>query len=870
MKQLSLLLLFLLTALGLRAEEVTAEAAADKAKAFVATHFKHSSRLRKRMTFSSQTPHPLVVKSIDTQSTDYYIFHTRGGSVVVAGDTRLPDILAYSTESQFDLRHLNPAAQAWFDDVAQAAAYARTHDVQLHNAPADAQLPKTVAPLLKTKWSQFFPYNELCPEVNGANGTEYAPTGCVATAVAQIMYYHRYPDFGRGEIAYTTRTLGLPIRGTLEQQQFFWKHMLPTYADNSSNKLANHAVSFLMSCAGKAVQMDYKAGGSGARSTDVPDALVKYFRYDRSVELCWKKHYTDADWKNLLRRELAQQRPVYYFGTSDRGGHAFVCDGYDQEGRFSFNWGWGGVDDGFFHILNTPTTAGKHFRFTKNQGCIISIRPDAAGSPKALPLSYRSMELSALIIPKGKQGGVVSLKQTLALGGYPFKGHVALAVMQGDQPTLFLGEQAVSYAGNEVKTQQIVLKHDEFKARLEPGDYTLVPHSKHEANTTWKPMLTAVQVPQAPTQKLYLRVGKEHIQIAKSPADFFQESESESETGQLTKVAAKVSMMEYWFDGDFESRRRIAASVDNSPSLSVKHLSVGVHKIHYRFVDTQGKYSSVATANFVRNPLPEDEMQLEYWFDDDFAHRVTLGLDTRSKQTFTLSTRQLNNGVHRLNYRFVGGATSTSPVKTCNFFHRARTHYAANPRPMQLCAFVDDKHEQRDTISLAAVEWKDNEAVIKLPITTSDGRHGLSYYFVDNTGARSAWQYTLFDYTRYIQRFSITHEVEGEGDFVIRQGNQSLVNGAEVKAGTWISLFAQPLKDYKLKGVYLNDKLIEQKELKVTQNIHLRCVFEKTTGINAPTVSKKNEEVYGLDGRKRSAAASKHGVVIKDGKKVMR
>ena len=91
-----------------------------------------------------------------------------------------------------------------------------------------------------------------------------------------------------------------------------------------------------------------------------------------------------------------------------------------------------------------------------------------------------------------------------------------------------------------------------------------------------------------------------------------------------------------------------------------------------------------------------------------------------------------------------------------------------------------------------------------------------------------------------------------------------------MKAGTWISLFAQPLKDYKLKGVYLNDKLIEQKELEVTQNMHFRCVFEKTTGINAPTVSKKNEEVYGLDGRKRSAAASKHGVVIKDGKKVMR
>jgi len=290
--------------------------------------------------------------------TTFYTFSfTSGGFVMVAADDASIPVLGFSYEGNAAISDVNPEAAYWFNNYSRQIA--EISSVRLSNQETrplwDKILNNTmereimdVNPLLTTTWDQGCYYNALCPVETGAGAgsCNHAWTGCVATAMSQIMKYHAFPTTGIGYHSYTHNTYGLQS-ANFAGTTYNWAAM-PNNVSSS-----NTSVATLMYHAGVSVNMQYAASGSGAYSEDVPFALVNYFNYAPSAEMKAKVGYpVMADWYALIRTDLDASRPVYYAGSSTAsGGHAWVCDGYRiSDNKFHFNWGWSGSYNGYFAI----------------------------------------------------------------------------------------------------------------------------------------------------------------------------------------------------------------------------------------------------------------------------------------------------------------------------------------------------------------------------------------------------------------------------------------------------------------------------------------------------------------------------------------
>ncbi len=162
------------------------------------------------------------------------------------------------------------------------------------------------------------------------------------------MRFYRYPEHGIGSRNYSTETQRLPVSADFENTTYDWANMREDYNGTYTEAEAN-AVATLCYHVGVACKMDYDyLNGSGATAKETAKAFTRYFNYDQNLEYIDRTHYIEADWEALLRKEIDAGRPVLQFGEGPSGGHAFVCDGYDEEGLFHYNWGWGGMSDGYF------------------------------------------------------------------------------------------------------------------------------------------------------------------------------------------------------------------------------------------------------------------------------------------------------------------------------------------------------------------------------------------------------------------------------------------------------------------------------------------------------------------------------------------
>lgn len=249
-----------------------------------------------------------------------------------------------------------------------------------------ANLATSVAPLLgRIQWNQDSPYNNLCPIINASTG-ERAATGCVATAMAQVMRYYKWPARGAGsnQYTYSNNTLYLDFSQTV----FDWNNMTETYSATST-QAQNDAVATLMYNCGVAVKMSY-GPSSSAYSNDMALALINNFGYDPKLQYANRNYYTKTEWQDLLKTDLDALRPILYGGNSDSGGHQFVCDGYDTNNLFHINWGWGGQADGYFEIsaLNPESVGiggGNGGGFNYNQDMVYGVQ--IVGGP-TIPASY--------------------------------------------------------------------------------------------------------------------------------------------------------------------------------------------------------------------------------------------------------------------------------------------------------------------------------------------------------------------------------------------------------------------------------------------------------------------------------------------------
>ncbi len=340
---------------------------------------------------SSAKAKPKRVKSVSGEVPAYYVFPNGEGKgfTVVSGDDRLPEVVGYSDKGTYDEENLPSNYVGFMKAYEEMVGQLDNGDSRASVSIAEAKALRssgyqqpTVAPLLGSiQWNQMIPYNKMCPMYNS---TDRSVTGCVATAMAQVMMYYQYPKTLQADIpAYVSHTKHLSIPQINKGESYDWDNMLPQYASdeplNYTDAQAAAVAKLLYHC-GVACEMDY-GPSSGANVT--PGILSTYFGYDSDLMQDLNRDvFTLAEWSQIMDKELTAKRPILYGGQSSDGGHEFVCDGTDGNGLYHINWGWGGYQDGYFDVtILNPDKGGAGSGNAPdgyNQSCsmIIGIAPD--------------------------------------------------------------------------------------------------------------------------------------------------------------------------------------------------------------------------------------------------------------------------------------------------------------------------------------------------------------------------------------------------------------------------------------------------------------------------------------------------------------
>ncbi len=306
-----------------------------------------------------------------------YLFDKGGrGFLIVSADDSTEPLLAYSDNGNLD-GELPPQLEWWLEEYARQVQYNK--DMGFTSIPRRTSpgTREAIAPQIQTDWDQGNPYNLQCPLVS----TERTYTGCVATAMAQVLKYWEYPERGKGQISYNAQGLGKRLTLNFALRAFDWDNMLPTYNTGEYTEAQANAVAYLMKACGYAVKMEYGIDSSGAYAMNIADALVRYFDYDPNIRYTLRQYYSTSEWTKMIYENLRDVGPVLYGGGSlIGGGHSFICDGYDGNGYFHFNWGWTGMSNGYFSLdalnpyaLGAGGGSGGGYNFT--QDAVLGIRP---------------------------------------------------------------------------------------------------------------------------------------------------------------------------------------------------------------------------------------------------------------------------------------------------------------------------------------------------------------------------------------------------------------------------------------------------------------------------------------------------------------
>jgi len=385
----------------------------------------------------------------------FYIFNAGAatGFVIVAGDDNVTPILAYSDDGAFDPDNIPPNAAQLLTGYQKEIRYVMEHNIRQSNeikaeweelnsdTPAKAaRMANTsaVLPLIKTKWGQgsnYRPYNKFCPYDSIAN--KRTVTGCVATAMAQVMNFWHYPVKGTGNVSYTPHThyeYGI-LSADFGNTTYQWD-LMPHSLNIHSGQDSINAVATLMYHCGVSVDMNYGPDESGAWVivADNPicaeTALISYFNYSPGLHGVQSANYNPSDWTNMLMNEIDGGRPVLYTGFGSAGGHAFICDGYANFSglKFDFNWGWDGSANGYFTIGMLNPAVGDSFNI--NNQAIIGLEP-----PPTAIKEEQSTQSQIEVFPN------------------PLDGHFNIAL--NDLKTQSMEMNIVNLAGQTIMTERI-------------------------------------------------------------------------------------------------------------------------------------------------------------------------------------------------------------------------------------------------------------------------------------------------------------------------------------------------------------------------------------------------------------------------------
>lgn len=315
-----------------------------------------------------------------------YVFESAASdaTLFLSADDLTAPILGYTDDNSFDSTNIPPQLEYWLGEYARQIEYASEHGVAQTRSVSDIGR-HAIAPMCKTQWNQDAPYNNQCPKM----GTRAMPTGCVATAMAQVMKYWNYPSNGTGTgICYVPAGADGVTSISLKRPAFDWDNMLNIYEKGKYDDTQANAVAWLMKACGYASQMDYNVGASGTLSRIAGQAMIHNFTYSDKLTYCERDYYTAEEWDNIVYRELETGRPILYGGLSSTAGHEFVCDGYAGNGYYHFNWGWGGMSNGFFLLAALdPGSVGigggsGSNGYNMDQDILIGIQPEDSTLPQ--------------------------------------------------------------------------------------------------------------------------------------------------------------------------------------------------------------------------------------------------------------------------------------------------------------------------------------------------------------------------------------------------------------------------------------------------------------------------------------------------------
>ena len=328
------------------------------------------------------------------------------GYVVIAGDDIVgTPVLGYSENGSFNYNEMPENLQWWLSEYGRQIEYAIENGIST-SASSAPTFDTEVEPLIKTKWDQSEPYNNMCPEIPGYGG-ERAATGCAATALAQLMYYHKYPEHGTGSNRYYWGSTLLSAN--FEDTYYKWDLMELTY-DSSSSQESQDAVAELMYHCGIAQDMEY-GWSSGALTYKPAEALIKYFGYSKSVQYINRDYRQYDEWVTIIKNEIDNERPVLYAGQSSDGGHAFIIDGYNTSGYFHVNWGWSGLSDGYFILAGLNpyeqgTGGGSDSGFNYSQGAVINAKAPEDDDTVTFEITCDNLEDNTKTATKGSNSSI--------------------------------------------------------------------------------------------------------------------------------------------------------------------------------------------------------------------------------------------------------------------------------------------------------------------------------------------------------------------------------------------------------------------------------------------------------------------------------
>jgi hypothetical protein len=331
MKKLLAIVLLIIAAqlqAQVRINDVEAQATAEQ---FV---LQQGEQAKHKLTLSEE------IKSETSGQTNLFVFAIEPKGYVIV--SALNEVLAYSLNTTFPTSDELPDHIAyWLHLYNEQTGYLIEHPNQTRK-PMKSQ--QSVEPLLTSAWGQGCFHNEACP-FDSLGPCQHVEAGCVAVAMAQIMYYHKQPMNGCGSMSYFCSPYGT-LSADFEHTTYQWEQMADTLHES------NPAVALLISHCGISVKTIYAPSLSNSSNSNALYAFKEHFLYPTSI-LSKRSNFSDEAWISIIKNNLDRHLPVYYSGTSSLGQHAFVCDGYDNNGLFHFNFGWDGVADGYY-TLDSP------------------------------------------------------------------------------------------------------------------------------------------------------------------------------------------------------------------------------------------------------------------------------------------------------------------------------------------------------------------------------------------------------------------------------------------------------------------------------------------------------------------------------------